>query len=124
MPNHNETIPADPERPAIVETLRYWMDVEALTPTGAEEDGETDSGKSFRATYYPDRDFPWGMLHRPPDKTFRHFIRFGIFGREAYQAELVRCLSVLPEEDHDTRAAVKSGTYGFAGVFEADHDGI
>ena len=31
MTGHDETAPADPKPEAIVDTLRYWMDVEALT---------------------------------------------------------------------------------------------
>jgi len=115
---------AVPDRNMLLDTLGYWMDVEALTPPNAEEDGETDGGKSFRASHYPDHDFPWFYVRRDPDRTFRHFVRFGIFSREAYEADLVRYLSVAAAEDHDTAPRVKSKRFGFVGVFEADHDGM
>ena len=115
---------AGPDREKLLDTLGYWMDVEALTPSAAEDDGETDAGRSFRATHYPDREFPWNIVRHDTDRTFRHFVRFGIFSRDAYLADLVRYLSVPAEEDHDTTRAVRTRRFGFAGVFEADHEGI
>ena len=115
---------AGPDREKLLDTLGYWMDVEALTPSSAEDDGETDAGRSFRATHYPDREFPWNIVRHDTDRTFRHFVRFGIFSRDAYLADLVRYLSVPAEEDHDTTRAVRTRRFGFAGVFEADHEGI
>ena len=113
-----------PDCELLLDTLGYWMDVEALTPPGAEEDGETDGKKSFRASYVPDHDFPWFYVHRDLNRTFKHFVRFGIFSREGYQADLVRYLSVPPDEDYDTAPPVKTRRFGFAGVFEADHNGM
>jgi len=113
-----------PERELLLDTLGYWMDVEALTPPDAEEDGETDGKKTFRASHFPDHDFPWFYVHRDPNRAFRHFVRFGIFSREGYQADLVRYLSVPRVEDYDTAPPVKTRRFGFAGVFEADNDGI
>ncbi|CAH2598686.1 AAA_12 domain-containing protein [Rhodovastum atsumiense] len=106
-------------------TLLYWMDVEALTPPQAEEDGETDTAASFVARHVPDRDFPWrDEAFGHPDRRYRHFVRFGVFGKELYQAEIVRALATDPEEDHDTRPVIKGKRFGFAGLFEVGHDGM
>ena len=119
---------ARPGRPAagddLARTLLYWMDVEALTPPGAEDDRDTDARGTFEARHVPDRDFPWrdGTFGHP-DKRHRHFVRFGIFGRERYQAEIIRALSTVPETDHDTRPAAPAKRFGFAGVFAVGHDG-
>lgn len=108
----------------VARTLLYWMDVEALTPPEAEEDRDTDACGTFEARHVPDRDFPWrDRAFGHPDKRYRHFVRFGIFGRERYQADIVRALSTAPEVDHDTRPAPKARRFGFAGVFAVGHDG-
>ncbi len=106
-------------------TLLYWMDVEALTPPGAEDDRDTDARGTFEARHVPDREFPWhdGTFGHP-DKRYRHFVRFGVFGRERYQAEIIRALSTAPELDHDTRPAAPAKRFGFAGVFAVDHGGM
>jgi len=106
-------------------TLLYWMDVEALTPPGAEDDRETDARGTFDARHVPDREFPWrdGTFGHP-DKRYRHFVRFGIFGRERYQADIIRALSTAPEMDYDTRPATTTKRFGFVGVFAVDHDGM
>ena len=101
------------------------MDVEALTPPEAEEDRDTDARGTFEARHVPDRDFPWlDRRFGHPDKRYRHFVRFGIFGRERYQAEIVRALSTVPEQDHDTKPAPRAKRFGFAGVFVVDHNGM
>ncbi len=106
-------------------TLRYWMDVEALTPPDAEEDRDTDARGTFEARHVPDRDFPWrDRTFGHPDRRYKHFVRFGIFGRERYQSDIVRALPATPEQDHDTRPAAKAKRFGFAGVFEVGHDGM
>ena len=113
-----------PAPEAITRTLLYWMDVEALTPPGAEEDRDTDARGTFEARHVPDRDFPWqdpGFGH--PDRRYRHFVRFGVFDRERYQAEIVRALSTTSEQDHDTKPAPRAKRFGFAGVFAVDHNG-
>ena len=101
------------------------MDVEALTPPGAEDDRDTDARGTFEARHVPDREFPWrDPTFGHPDKRYRHFVRFGVFGRERYQADIVRALSTAPEMDHDTRPAAMAKRFGFAGVFAVDHDGM
>ena len=109
----------------VARTLLYWMDVEALTPPGAEDDRDTDARGTFEARHVPDRAFPWhdGAFGHP-DKRYRHFVRFGVFGRERYQAEIIRALSTVPELDHDTRPAAPAKRFGFAGVFAVDHGGM
>ena len=101
------------------------MDVEALTPPGAEDDRDTDARGTFEARHVPDREFPWrdGTFGHP-DKRYRHFVRFGVFGRERYQADIIRALSTAPEMDHDTRPAATVKRFGFTGVFAVDHDGM
>ncbi len=96
-----------------------------MTPPGAEDDCDTDARGTFEARHVPDRDFPWhdGTFGHP-DKRYRHFVRFGIFGRERYQADIIRALSTAPELDHDTRPAVTAKRFGFAGVFAVDHGGM
>ncbi len=109
----------------VARTLLYWMDVEALTPPEAEEDRDTDARGTFEARHVPDRDFPWrDRTFGHPDKRYRHYVRFGIFGRERYQADIIRALSTAPEADHDTRPAPKAKRFGFAGVFAVSHDGV
>jgi len=67
----------------VARTLLYWMDVEALTPPEAEEDRDTDPRGTFEARHVPDRDFPWrDRAFGHPDKRYKHYVRFGIFGRE------------------------------------------
>jgi len=101
------------------------MDVEALTPPGAEDDRDTDARGTFEARHVPDREFPWrDGTFGDPDKRYRHFVRFGVFGRERYQADIIRALSTAPEVDHDTRPAATAKRFGFAGVFAVDHDGM
>ncbi len=101
------------------------MDVEALTPPGAEDDRDTDARGTFEARHVPDREFPWrDHTFGHPDKRYRHFVRFGVFGRERYQADIIRALSTAPEMDHDTRPAAMAKRFGFAGVFAVDHDGM
>ncbi len=58
------------------------------------------------------------------DTRYRHFVRFGIFGRERCQAEIVRACSTEPEQDRDTKPPVKAKRFGFVGVFAVDHDGM
>jgi hypothetical protein len=101
------------------------MDVEALTPPGAEDDRDTDARGTFEARHVPDREFPWrDDTFGHPDKRYRHFVRFGVFGRERYQVDIIRALSTAPEMDHDTRSATTAKRFGFAGVFAVDHDGM
>jgi len=118
-----------PGRPAtgddLARTLLYWMDVEALTPPGAEDDRDTDARGTFEARHVPDREFPWhDATFGQSDKRYRHFVRFGIFGRERYQADIICALSTMPEMDHDIRPAVTAKRFGFAGVFAVGHDGM
>ena len=109
----------------ITQTLLYWMDVEALTPPEAEEDRDTDARGTFEARHVPDRDLPWlDRRFGHPDKRYRHFVRFGIFGRERYQDEIVRALSTMREQDYDTKPAAKAKRFGFAGVFAVGHEGM
>ena len=114
-----------PDHDDVSRTLLYWMDVEALTPPDVEDDRDTDARGTFEARYVPDRDFPW----RDPtfghsDKRHKHFVRFGIFGRERYQADIIRALSTTPAADYDTQPTAKVGRFGFAGVFEVGHNGM
>ena len=114
---------SDPED--VTRTLLYWMDVEALTPPDAEEDRDTNARGMFEARHVPDRDFPWrDRTFGHPDRRYKHFVRFGIFGRERYQADIIRALSTTAEQDHDTRKASKAVRFGFAGVFEVDANGM
>ena len=109
----------------VTPTLLYWMDVEALTPPEAEEDRDTGPRGTFEARHVPDRDFPWRDAEfGHPDKRYKHFVRLGIFRRERYQHDIIRALSVAPEIDHDIKPAPVAKRFGFAGVFEVDHDGI
>src|SRR5690348_1745222 len=109
----------------IARTLLYWMDVEALTPPEAEEDRDTDPRSTFEARHVPDRDFPWrDRSFGHPDKHYKHYVRFGIFGHERYQADIVRALSTTPEMDHDTKPAPRAKRFGFAGVFAVSDNGM
>ena len=120
----NETATAsDPE--GVTRTLLYWMDVEALTPPDAEEDRDTNARGTFEVRHVPDRDFPWrDRTFGHPDRRHRHFVRFGIFDRARYQADIIRALSTTAEQEQDTRKASKAARFGFAGVFAADNDGV
>ncbi len=117
--------PTNPIADAIedpVVTLRYWMDVEALTPPSAEDDREADD--TFEARHAPVRDLPW---HDPSFGNchckYIHFVRFGIFARERYEADLVSALSTHAEEDHDTKPASAAKRFCCTGVFSVDDNG-
>ena len=117
--------PTNPNADAIedpVVTLRYWMDVEALTPPSAEDDREADD--AFEARHVSVRDFPW---HDPSFGDcyckYIHFVRFGIFARERYETDLVSALSTQAEEDHDTKPAPVAKRFCCTGVFSVDDNG-
>ena len=109
------------EDPAV--TLRYWMDVEALTPPSAEDDRDADD--TFEVRHVPVRGFPWlDPSFGDCDRKYIHFTRFGIFARERYEADLVVALSTQAEEDHDTKPAAVAKRFCCTGVFSVDDDGI
>ena len=60
-------------------TLLYWMDVEALTPPDAEEDGETDADGKFQVRHVPNRDFPWrDPTFGGPDRRYMRGVARGL----------------------------------------------
>lgn len=105
--------------------LNYWLDVEALTPLGAEDDREEDEKDRAVARHVPKQPLPWADPgFAETDVTHSHIVRFGIFGLERYHRDIVAALQVSPAADHDLGPGPPARKFGFSGAFVVDTAGM
>ncbi len=105
--------------------LNYWLDVEALTPLGAEDDREEDEKDKAVARHVPKQPLPWADPEfAEADVTHSHIVRFGIFGLERYHRDIVAALQVSPVSDHDLGPGSPARKFGFSGAFVVDDSGM
>lgn len=105
--------------------LNYWLDVEALTPLGAEDDGEEDEKDKTVARHVPKHPLPWADPEfAEAGVTHSHIVRFGMFGLERYHRDIVVALHVSPADDHDLGPSPPAKKFGFSGAFVVNDAGM
>lgn len=103
-----------------VSTLRYWIDVEALTAPDAEE--AQDRGRDHFVTHVRDGVLPWDAPDQP-GRPHKHFVRFGPVPRRCYEQELLATVRAKPAPDHDSGGKKDHKTFTYLGAFEVDQNG-
>jgi hypothetical protein len=106
----------------VLNTLRYWLEVEALTfpdAGAARERRELYEVRHVRAG----GDFPW-LDRRLLGEHFVHFVRFGIIPKRPLNGMIASLFAACPAEKRDDgRRRREEGKYTFLGLFAADRNG-